>query len=295
MKKLLFLCVAAIFISKNIFLKNDNTPKENLSERTIYLIRDKTGDIVELEFEEYLKGVVYAEMPASFSEEALKAQAVAARTYTNFKLLSSNHICDNPAHCQAWIENDYTENFKKISKAVSETEGKMVTYLGEAIQAFFHSSSGGKTESAKNVWGAELPYLVSVESPNEDKIMSTFFSEKEILYKDLKDAINKAQNDKKVTTENLKSKIKILSRTEGDRVEQIKIDKATLTGTEIRNILDLRSANFTIELKEKSIKFKVKGYGHGVGMSQWGAEAMAKEGKTYEEILNYYYPNTVIL
>lgn len=295
MKKIFF-CLAMLFLAlkltnSEVNILNDKVKKEE----TIYLVRSKTGDIVEMELEEYLKGVVYAEMPSSFNIEALKAQAVAARTYTKFKMADSTHICDNPSHCQAWLENDYSENFEKVSKAVEETRGKTVSYMGETIEAFFHSSSGGKTESSKDVWGKDIPYLVPVESPNEDKIMSTFFSEKEVTYKELKTLINNYLGKNQVTTEKLKNKIKIISRTEGDRVNEIKIDKASLSGASIRGILELRSTNFDIELKEKSVIFKVKGYGHGVGMSQWGAEVMAREGKDYEEILKYYYPNTEVI
>ena len=295
MKKIFF-CLAMLFLAlkltnSEVNILNDKVKKEE----TIYLVRSKTGDIVEMELEEYLKGVVYAEMPSSFNIEALKAQAVAARTYTKFKMADSTHICDNPSHCQAWLENDYSENFEKVSKAVEETRGKTVSYMGETIEAFFHSSSGGKTESSKDVWGKDIPYLVPVESPNEDKIMSTFFSEKEVTYKELKTLINNYLGKNQVTTEKLKNKIKIISRTEGDRVNEIKIDKAGLSGASIRGILELRSTNFDIELKEKSVVFKVKGYGHGVGMSQWGAEVMAREGKDYEEILKYYYPNTEVI
>ena len=295
MKKIFF-CLAMLFLALKLTngevnILNDKVKKEE----TIYLVRSKTGDIVEMELEEYLKGVVYAEMPSSFNIEALKAQAVAARTYTKFKMADSTHICDNHSHCQAWLENDYSENFEKVSKAVEETRGKTVSYMGETIEAFFHSSSGGKTESSKDVWGKDIPYLVPVESPNEDKIMSTFFSEKEVTYKELKTLINNYLGKNQVTTEKLKNKIKIISRTEGDRVNEIKIDKASLSGASIRGILELRSTNFDIELKEKSVVFKVKGYGHGVGMSQWGAEVMAREGKDYEEILKYYYPNTEVI
>lgn len=295
MKIILFLGVLAFFMFHNGLPVGNILEDEKVSEEIVYLVRANTGDIVELDFEEYLKGVVYAEMPASFSNEALKAQAVAARTYTRFKLEENNHICDDPAHCQAWIENDYSSEFEKVAHAVDDTKGEIVTYLGEAIQAFFHSSSGGKTESSKNVWGKEIPYLVAVDSPNEDKIMSTFYSEKEFSYKEVKDRINGVLGSGSVTTEKLKSKIKVLARTEGNRVKELKVDKVVLSGSEVRNIFDLRSANFEVELKENSVVFKVKGYGHGVGMSQWGAEVMAKEGKSYREILSYYYPDTEIL
>lgn len=295
MKKIFF-CLAMLLLTIKLTNTEVNIVNEKVrKEEIIHLVRSKTGDIVEMELEEYLKGVVYAEMPSSFNIEALKAQAVAARTYTKFKMADSTHICDNPSHCQAWLENDYSENFEKVSKAVEETRGKTVSYMGETIEAFFHSSSGGKTESSKDVLGKDIPYLVPVESPNEDKIMSTFFSEKEVTYKELKTLINNYLGKNQVTTEKLKNKIKIISRTEGNRVNEIKIDKASLSGTSIRSILELRSANFDIELKEKSVVFKVKGYGHGVGMSQWGAEVMAREGKDYEEILKYYYPNTEVI
>ena len=125
--------------------------------------------------------------------------------------------------------------------------------------------------------------------------MSTFYSEKEVTYKELKNKINSIKGSESVSTEKLKSKIKILSKTDGNRVKELKVDKVILSGTEVRNIFELRSANFEIELKDKSLVFKVKGYGHGVGMSQWGAEVMAKDGKTYREILSYYYPDTEIL
>lgn len=292
-KKILWLIIISIIVIK--LTARDKNIANDLNEGVIYLTRNKTGDVVEIGFEEYLKGVVYAEMPASFNIEALKAQAVAARTYTKFKLAESNHICDNPSHCQAWCENDYSENFQKVALAVEETKGETVNYMGETIQAFFHSSSGGKTESSKNVWGKDLPYLTSVDSPNEDKIMSTFFSEKEFTYKELKQIVNNYTGKNQITSEKLKDKIKILSRTEGNRVNEIKIDKVIFSGTEIRNMLELRSCNFDVEFNDKSVIFKVKGYGHGVGMSQWGAEVMAREGKNYEEILTYYYPNTEII
>lgn len=293
MKKILFIILSFLVIytvTKNSLPKQKNEPISKI----IYMTRSSTQDIVELELEEYLKGVVLAEMPASFSLEALKAQAVAARTYTAKKLSTSEHICDNPSHCQAWSDPSTSEHYDKISQAVSETSTQTLTYLGEPIEAFFHSSSGGKTENSENVWSASKPYLVAVESPGEEKIMNTFYSTKEITYKELKEKINTYKNKNLITSTSLKNKIKILSRTDGNRVKEIKIENATLSGTEIRNILELRSANFEIELKEKNIVFKVIGYGHGVGMSQWGAEVMARNGSNYKEILSHYYPGTLI-
>ena len=285
-----------IFIFLIIFstLKKKENTEQNNKEEIIHMTLSSTNDIVELEMDEYLKGVVLAEMPASFSLEALKAQAVAARTYTTKKLNSQNHICDNPAHCQAWADPTLSEYYDKISQAISETTSETLTYLGEPIEAFFHSSSGGKTENSENVWSAAKPYLISVDSPGEDEIMRSFYSTKEITYAEMKHKINNYKNKELISTTNLKNKIKILSKTDGNRVKEIKIQNATLTGVEIRNIFELRSANFDIELKEKSIVFKVNGYGHGVGMSQWGAEVMARNGSNYKEILYHYYPGTLV-
>jgi len=293
MKKILLIILVFFIIytlSKNSTtqLENDPTPE------TIYMISSTTNDTIELELEEYIKGVILAEMPASFSLEALKAQAVAARTYTTKKLASGNHICDNPSHCQAWRDPTTSEYYDKISQAVSETSCETLTYLGEPIEAFFHSSSGGKTENSENVWSSSRPYLIAVESPGEEEIMSNFYSTKEVSYTELKEKINAYKNKKVITSTSLKNKIKILSKTDGNRVKEIKIQNSTLSGTEIRSLFDLRSANFEIELKDKSIVFKVSGYGHGVGMSQWGAEVMARNGSNYKEILYHYYPGTLI-
>lgn len=293
MKKILVIIL--LFFTIYILSKKALPPKENnISSKIIYMTLSSTKDVVELELEEYLKGVIFAEMPTSFSLEALKAQAVAARTYTLKKLSTSNHICDDPTHCQAWRDPTASNDYEKISKAVIETSSEELTYLGEPIEAFFHSSSGGKTENSENVWSTAKPYLISVESPGEEKIMSTFYSSEEISYEDLANKINKYKNKNVITSTNLKNKIKVLSKTDGNRVKEIKIQDTILTGTEIRNIFDLRSANFDIELKSKSIVFNVSGYGHGVGMSQWGAEVMARNGSNYKEILYHYYPGTLL-
>ncbi|MBO5289442.1 MAG: stage II sporulation protein D [Spirochaetales bacterium] len=305
MKKMFFFTLTLLLI---YYIFTRSPAKENLiahvnNDNIIYLTRAKTQDIVELNFEDYIAGVVYAEMPASFEVEALKAQAVAARTYTIKKLASGTHICDDSTHCQAWKEADESEEYKKVAQAVKSTESEILTYLGEAISAFFHSASGGKTENVKDVWGGEeIPYLLSVDSPNENTLMSTFFSEQEISYADFANKINHYTGKKTVSydlsqTKNIakfKKEIKIVSRTEGDHVESINVSGTTFSGTEFRNIFDLRSTNFTITLKDKTILIQVKGYGHGVGMSQWGAQVMAKAGKDYREILYHYYPNTLL-
>lgn len=293
MKK--FLCI--ILIGFLIYI----LPKENLvftksdtPSTIVYMTLKESKDIVELDIEEYLKGVIFAEMPSSFSAEALKAQAVASRTYTLKKLSSGDHICNDPSHCQAWEDPTNSKDYEKISEAVLKTASEQLTYLGEPIEAFFHSSSGGKTENSEDVWDSKRPYLTSVDSPGEEKIMDNFYTSKEISYKELAEKINTYKNKDLITTTSLKNKIKILSRTDGNHVKEIKVQNTTLSGTELRAILDLRSSNFDIKLTDKTIIFNVSGYGHGVGMSQWGAEVMAQNGSTYQEILYHYYPGTII-
>jgi stage II sporulation protein D len=276
---------------------------------TVKVLHTKDNSIEEMKMDEYLLGVVSAEMPADFEEEALKAQAVVARTYTVYKIEhnQSKHgeadICDNSACCQAWISKDdrmarwdedkRESNWEKIEKAVSSTAGKVVTYNGEVIDAFFHSNSGGKTEEVSNVWGgSDLPYLQSVETAGEDaysQYQSEAIFTKEEFEKKIKEKYQEFTIDYK--DENC---IKVIEYTQGDRVKTIKIGNLELSGVEVRSLLALRSANFTTQISENEIKFTVKGYGHGVGMSQTGADSMAKQGSNYEEIIKHYYTGVEI-
>ena len=222
-------------------------------------------------------------MPASFELEALKAQAIAARSYAYKKLETKNHdkadLCTDINHCQAWREADATENYQKVAQAVKETQGKIALYNGEIINAVYHASSGGFTEDAVNVWNTGEAYLSTVESPNEEEIMKDFNTQVTITKKEFLKQLNLSK---------LK-KLKILSRTVGKRVKEININDKIFTGNEIRKIFNLRSSNFEVFCKNDDIIFEVRGYGHGVGLSQWGAQAMALEGKTAEEIIQHYY------
>lgn len=254
----------------------------------IALYISEIGEIKNIPFEEYISQVVYAEMPASFEKEALKAQAIAVRSYTYKKLETKNHdnaqLCTDINHCQAWKDTDSTENYKKVTQAVEETTGMVAMYDGEIINAVYHSASGGFTEDAVNVWNGGKEYLVTVNSPDEEKIMKDFKTEQ---------IINKNEFLAKLNLTKLKN-IKILSRTEGNRVKEIRINNKTFTGNEIRKIFNLRSSNFEVFCKNDDIIFEVRGYGHGVGLSQWGAQAMALQGKTAEEIIEYYYKGTEV-
>lgn len=276
---------------------------------TIRLLHQKTGEIEEKEIDEYLLGVVSAEMPASFEEEALKAQAVVARTYTVYAISHNEgkhegaDICDDSSCCQAWIskegrfekweEADREGNWAKIENAVNSTRGKIITYNGEAIDAFFHSNSGGKTENVGVVWGgADLPYLQSVETAGEDAY-SQYASEVEFNKAEFEEKMKQKNEDFSIDY-NEEDSIKILEYTEGNRVKTVKIGNLELSGVEVRQLLGLKSANFTVSIDGDNIKFDVKGYGHGVGMSQTGADSLAKEGKNYEEIIKHFYTGVEI-
>ena len=276
---------------------------------TLKLLHKDTGKIEEIDIDEYLYGVVSAEMPASFEEEALKAQAVVARTYTIYKIINNEdkhgeaNICDDSTCCQAWIsEEDRKEKWnekeresywEKIVSAVNSTKGEIITYEGKPINAFFHSNSGGATEAPVDVWGGSgYPYLQSVTTAGEDAY-SQYSSKVEISKDEFVEKIKEEHSDFKIDFDE-KDCIKIEEYTDGNRVKKIKIGNLELSGVEVRNILGLRSANFKVTIEKEKIKFEVTGYGHGVGMSQTGADSLAKEGKTYEEIIHHYYTDVEI-
>ena len=299
--------------------ENSKQPEEVNLEKTKYeyskfgtirLYHSKTGEIEELPIDEYLYGVVSSEMPASYDIEALKAQAVVARTYTIYQIKNSKgkhdnaDICDNFACCQAWLskddrmakwsEDERETNWKKIVNAVDSTQGKIITYNGEVIDAFFHSNSGGITETASNVWGGQnFPYLKSVETSGEDGY-SEYNSEVEITKQDFVNKIKEKHQETIIDFDEIDC-IKILEFTESGRVKTIKIGNIQIAGTELRSLFGLKSTNFNFEIKDNSVVFFVKGYGHGVGMSQTGANSLAKQGSTYENIIKHFYNNVEII
>ena len=272
---------------------------------TIKLLHKESGQIEEMLIDEYLYGVVSAEMPANYEEEALKAQAVAARTYTIYQISNNNgkhktaDICDDSTCCQAWIskenrmkrwsEEERENNWKKIVKAVDYTAGKIITYNNEAINAFFHSNSGGKTEIPSNVWigGKDFPYLKSVETSGENAY-TQYRSEVKISKTELLEKLKKEYSDIQINFDENES-IKILDYTQSGRVKTVKFGNTEIAGTKVRSLIGLKSTNFSIKIDGDNVIFSVKGYGHGVGMSQTGADSMAKQGKTYEEILKHFY------
>ena len=276
---------------------------------TIKLLHADTGEIEELPLDTYLLGVVSAEMPANFEQEALNAQALVARTYTIYSIVHNQDkhgeadICDDSNCCQAWIskedrmarweEAERESNWRKIEVAVNTTAGRIITYNGEVIDAFFHSNSGGTTEAPVNVWGGtNYPYLQSVETAGEDAY-SQYSSEVVLTKEELQNKILAKHSDFTIDY-NQSDCIQILEYTESGRVKTIKIGNLNLSGVEVRSTLGLKSANFEVTIDGDNIKFAVKGYGHGVGMSQTGADSMAKSGSNYEEIVKHFYTGVEI-
>jgi len=243
--------------------------------------------------ESYIIGVVAAEMPVSFEIEALKAQAVAARTYA-YRQIGDSKTIDPNSIGQAYISVDemknrwkesFEQNYNKVCSAVNQTKNEIMVYNGEPILAAFHSTSAGVTESSENVWSEKLSYLKSVDS-HEDENAPDFLYDSSFSVSDFKERF---QKNGCVFFDDLKNDVSILSRTDAGYVSQIKIGGKTFKGSQVRTILSLRSTNFTISYKNDKIIFTTKGYGHGAGMSQYGAEFMAKQKKNYKEILSHYY------
>lgn len=294
--------------------KAEQTEKENAKYNygeysTIKLIHHETGEIEEIPLDEYLYGVVSAEMPAAYEKEALKAQATVARTYTIYQIKnnSSKHdranICDSYACCQAWISKDERfekwneaereSNWNKITEAVQETKGKIITYAGQPINAFFHSNSGGVTESSVNIWGGiEYPYLKSVETAGEEGY-SQYSSEVSFTREELLNKIKEKHQEIEIDWDD-ENAIQIKEYTDSGRVRTMQFGNVGIAGTEARTILGLKSTNFIISYVDDKIIFSVTGYGHGVGMSQTGADSLAKQGSGYEKIIKHFYTGVEI-
>lgn len=288
------------------FIYDNNQVKEgnNLSVNKIRVYRTDIKKIEELDLEQYIYGVVAAEMPTNFNLEALKAQAVAARTFAVTRVINKcsqangGDICDS-THCQVYIDKNSkmnqwdkdkaAENWNKIVQAVDSTKGQVLSYGGYLVMnPQYFAVSSGKTESSKEVFGNDIPYLVSVDSPGEDKA-TKYKSTVSFTYDKFISMINGNYKDAGLKKASLKSQLKILSRTEGGGVNEISLGKTIIKGTEFRKLLSLNSTNFSISYSNGKIVFSCIGYGHGVGLSQWGANAMAGSGDDYKKILKHYY------
>lgn len=270
------------------------------------------GAVRELSLREYLTGVLAAEMPAGFPEEALKAQAVAARTYTLYKMnLYSGEgqgpevhqgadLCDDPAHCEAFADlsvqaaslwGDSAQIYQpRIEGAVAATDGMILVYEEEPIAAVFCAASGEQTESAKDVWGSDLPYLVSVDSPGSQDC-SQYEGTVIISQQDFVQTIQEKWPEADFS-EAPSAWFRDSHRTEAGSVVDVLVGGVRLTGSEVRQALGLNSANFKVRVDGGDLVFTTIGYGHGVGMSQYGARYLAMDGQTYDAILSHYYPGT---
>lgn len=263
------------------------------------------GEIVSLPLDTYLVGVVAAEMPAAFQQEALKAQAVAARTYTLLRLGGKSdgkhpgaHLCAAPGHCQAWISQaDMRKNwgllafgsyYEKVAGAVRATSGEVLVYQDQLIDPVYHASCGGRgTEDAGEVWGTEIPYLKSVSckwDPPQRQEPVTIALDLQEFYQRL----GIAESAVPAST-GAGGPVRVLERTVSGRVRKAQVGSKVYRGVDLRKELGLRSTDFTVKTSGSEITFLARGYGHAVGMCQYGAQGLAQNGSTYRSILNYYY------
>lgn len=257
---------------------------------------------------DYLQGVLRAEMPASFEQQALCAQAVTARTYTLYKIATgSNHgasadVCTDHTCCQAYLDkaaamrnwgSSARQYEAKIENAVSATDGETILYHNQPILAVFHSSSAGCTKGSGEVWTQDLPYLKSVDSPEKGKEIPNYYSRVSFTPAEFRRRFAAARPEARFSG-GAGNWIRGLKTTEGHNVKSVTIGGVTVTGAQARSIFGLRSATFDPEVKDGKIVFYVTGYGHGVGMSQYGANELAREGKDWRAILLHYYTGVTL-
>ncbi|MGL5754214.1 MAG: stage II sporulation protein D [Paraclostridium sp.] len=295
----------------NIKMKRDkkviNYETVNKDIPKIKVYNHKKGQVENRDIEEYLCGVIAGEMPVKFDLEALKAQAVAARTFTIYNQNTGKHkdadVCTDYKHCQEYKSKEDLLNkngkkwidqyYKKIEQAVKETQGHIVVYDDKPILPLYFATSSGNTENSEEVFSTKYPYLRSVDSPY-DKSAPKYASNIKINNSDFVNTIKQSYPDINISSKDLAKQVKIKNRSEGGSVDKIKVSNKDLTGRDIRSLFHLNSANFELKFNDEYVDIVVKGYGHGVGMSQWGAAGMAEDGHLYYEILNHYYSNTKI-
>ncbi len=274
-------------------VEQNNNQEVNETSQTYVTIYRTNGSVLNLELEEYLIGVVGAEMPASFNSEALKAQAVVARTYTLKSIKTGKKLTDSSS-TQNYKSNDelksmwgssYSTYYNKVKNAVNATKGAYLTYNGTIIEAVYHSTSNGYTEDAKNVWGNSFPYLVTTSS-EYDSTNKSFIYTVSFTYEQVSNKLGYIVNNDTV--------FNIVEKNESNRVSTIMVNENKYSGVEFRNLLGLRSTDFEIVKNDSGLVITTKGYGHGVGMSQYGANGMANNGYSYKDILLHYYKGVTI-
>ena len=258
----------------------------------------QNGKTESMTLDRYLTGVLLAEMPVSFADEALKAQAVASRTYALRSYQHRRHdgaaVCTDAGCCQGWTDPDCVDPAAraKAADAVRATDGLVIRYEGALIDATFFSCSGGQTEDAAAVWGSEMPYLHAVESPGEESA-AHFTDETRISLAELQTGL--AELDDAVCFSGHPADwIGAVTYTPGGGVDKIELGGRSFRGTQLRKRFRLRSTAFTLELSDEEAVFHTRGYGHRVGMSQYGADAMARAGNDFETILKWYYQGVEI-
>lgn len=293
------------------FIQTENESGESVSEDTLKVLDFTSGQVYEISMRDYVIGAVLAEMPASYHQEALKAQAVAARTYAARQrekqklspipeLMGADISNDStkyqayftPEQAKAFYGSGYDAYYEKVAAAVDETGDTILMYNGEPIVAAFHSTSGGKTESAENVWGSHVEYLVPVESA-EDESSPSYLDEQVFTETEVSARLENEfeETDFSGKPENWFS---IEERSASGTIIKMTAGGTEITGADFRRIFSLRSANFNIEYSDGQFTITTKGNGHGVGMSQYGANVMANSGSSYEEILLHYYTGAEI-
>ena len=268
------------------------------------------GDTTEqMTLERYLTGVVRGEMPASFEMEALRAQAAAERSYVYYQLAAGRKdahpdadFCTDHTCCSAYLSEtaarekwggDFAPWNTRVEQAVSDTDGQVVLYNGRPILAVFHSSSAGRTAAAGDVWSGDLPYLVSVDSPEGEETVPNYYSTVTFTAAEAKEKLLTAHPELKLSGTPDRW-FGAAAENGSGRVETVSVGGTDIEGTELRRIFGLRSACFTVAADSESVTFRVTGYGHGVGMSQYGANQLAREGQTWQEILEWYYTGATV-
>ena len=273
--------------------KKEEQPSTKEENKTYVTVYRTNGTVINLELEEYVIGVVGAEMPASFSEQALMAQAIIARTYA-LKAKQTGKKLTDTVSTQSYIDIDQMKNkwgnsfntyYNKIKNAVENTNGEYLSYNGNYIEALYHSTNNGKTESSLDVFGNYYPYLISVSS-EYDKNASSYLRTISMPLDTISNKLGLSLNNDSV--------ISILSYTDGGNIKEININGNNFSGKKVRELLGLRSADFDISISDNNANITTRGYGHGVGMSQYGANGMANAGYSYKDILSHYYPGTTL-
>ena len=273
-------------------------PQEEYDTQTVVAV-EQDGQSAAMPLRDYLVGVVLAEMPADFQPEALQAQAVVARTYTCKRAHNAKHddgaVCTDPSCCQGyWSTQDYLDQggtqaqIDRVCQAVEQTDGMVLTYQGELIDATYFSCSGGSTEDAVEVWGQDVPYLQAVESPGEEQAPRyrerLYFTPEEFL-----------QRTGCAGGQDPQEWFGTVTYTDGGGVDTMELCGQIYSGVELRSLLGLRSTVFTMTAEDGQIVVDTRGFGHRVGMSQYGAQAMAQQGGTWREILSHYYQGTEVI